>query len=137
MSSYSINPFIEAKIDKLLLMMQRCEKYGATTSVDQGGAIILFSQDYTDAVETKRMLVETGRLPTKTEMLRMNDIYKDIKMSEGTLVNEIYQYVIDHWDQNNHNMIEAIKDIRHKYGLGLKEAKDVTDRCKAKGLIVP
>ena len=135
--SLATNQFIEAKIDKLLEMMQKSTKYGATSTVEgpNNTSMIMFTQDYIDVVEAKKNLIETGYLPSKTLMMRMNDIYKEIQFTENATSDYLDKYVVDNWDKNNHHPIEAIKDLRQTTGLGLREAKDIVDRCRSKGLI--
>lgn len=128
-----MSSFIEQKIDHLLLMMEKSPKYGQHT-LNHGIPLIMFSQDYIDVVEIKRMLVETGRLPLKQDMIRMNEIFKDIQMTENDMAKEMEDFAVSQW-KINHGIIETIKELRQRYSLGLKEAKDITDRCLAKGLI--
>ena len=121
-----VNIAIKDKVSTLLEMMLKTEKYNPNDLGSPGTAnhVSLFSQELIEVVDVKKAIIDKGELPTKSQMERMNEYYKWCKLeSAGSEASRFAESMLP----NSQGTIYVIKEVRNKFGLGLKEAKDIVE----------
>lgn len=117
------------KISSLVDRMLKSEKYNPRDlGLGQGHIKALFSTELIEVVEI-RDAAEKGTMPKRAQMERMNDYYKlcNVESSESEAAKFAESML-----PNSQGLIYVIKEVRQKFGIGLKEAKDIVDAAKAR-----
>ena len=115
---------IRKKIDKLVDMMLKSEKYNPRDlGLGQGHAKSLFTSELVEVVDIQEACSK-GSLLKKAQMETMNEYYKYCKLEDST--SEASKFA-ESLLPNSQGTIYVIKEVRHKFGLGLKESKDIVE----------
>jgi ribosomal protein L7/L12 len=120
---------IRHKVSTLLDMMLKTQKYNPNDLGGPGAAnhVSLFSQELIEVVDIKKAIFDKQELPRKAEMERMNEYYRWCKLESAE--SEASKYA-ESLLPNSQGLIYVIKEVRQKFGLGLKESKDIVEAAQ-------
>jgi len=115
------------KISTLVDRMLKSEKYNPRDlGLGMGHAKSLFTTELIEVVEI-RDAAEKGTLPRKAQMERMNDYFRWCNAESAE--SEAAKFA-ESMLPNSQGTIFVIKEVRHKFGFGLKESKDIVEAAQ-------
>jgi ribosomal protein L7/L12 len=118
---------IMKKIDTLVDMMLKSEKYNPRDlGLGMGHAKSLFTPELIEVVDMQEACGK-GSMLKRSQMESMNEYYRCCKLeSSETEASKFAESMLP----NSQGTIYVIKEVRQKFGIGLREAKDIVEAAQ-------